>query len=538
MNMSKTSVAARMNTYAIAALLSALLIAGISLSGVQELARAHDHSFGHARAALIAAEDSSLAAETYQVIADAIIQRKPEESSRNMDAIKIRAREEFVRLQAAAETGKQRQLIAEAAKAHASMVALFEQRMLPLLRQVNPDHAAIMTADADIDAQGAIVKSSLARFSQSMSQVAIAADQDFNATQGNIFMHDAVTSVAVLLLLLTTSWWITRSIIRQLGGEPHYLAEVMHRMAGGDISVDIRVAMGDRNSILVKAKEISDRFAHAIMSIHKAERSLERAASQVSAMAQVLSESTSQQASEAIQTSSSIEQVSISICRNREHANATDDMAAVTAKEVAAEKQAINDTVCSMKNIAGKVDTLHNLTSQSKMLALDTIIEAARAGKQGSRIKAMAEKMCELIDRTQLTAQEITGLSCKSVSAAGKAIQLIEKMEPNLTITADLAQEVYCSSSEQSRGVAQINSAIVHLSQATQQNASASEQLAATAEEMNELTDQLHDAMTFFKLGKVVIPAGNQARNTPEFRNGRNATAPGFYKSGFIKRAA
>jgi methyl-accepting chemotaxis protein len=48
--------------------------------------------------------------------------------------------------------------------------------------------------------------------------------------------------------------------------------------------------------------------------------------------------------------------------------------------------------------------------------------------------------------------------------------------------------------------VAQINSAMMPLNQVTQQNASASEQLAATAEEMGTQAEQLQQTMTFFQL--------------------------------------
>jgi len=48
--------------------------------------------------------------------------------------------------------------------------------------------------------------------------------------------------------------------------------------------------------------------------------------------------------------------------------------------------------------------------------------------------------------------------------------------------------------------VGQINSAVVQLSQTTQQNASSSEELAATAEEMSSQAEQLQQAMAFFRL--------------------------------------
>lgn len=535
MNMLKISVAMRMNAYAVLALLSVLLIAGISLSGVHELAKMHEHSFIHSKAAMFAAEGSSLAAETYQIMAEAVINLKPEENVRNLDAIKTKGQLIFERLQASAETEQQKQLVGEAIVAHGKMATLFEQRVRPLLWQANPDHVAIMSADAAIKAQGAIVKDTLARFSESMSQTAIGADTDFVVTKGDIFKRDKTIAAVVFLLLLAASWWITRSIHKQLGGDPWHLAEVVHKMAGGDMAANIHLAEGDRSSILAKVKEIADRFSQIISNIHTAELSLERAAAQVGFAAQMLSDSTREQAAKVIETSSSIEQMTVSIYQNRKNADATDDMAVLTAREVAEEKRAINDAVGVIKNIAGKIDDLNNFSKQSKLLALDALIEVARTGNHGSRIKPMTEKICELLDRSRGVTKEIMDLTCNGVSLAERAFMLIEKMEKKLIITSDLAQEVSCSSSEQSRGVTQINSAIGNLYQAAQQNAFASAQLAVTAEEMDSLTEQLHNIMLFFKLGKSVILARNQARNSLDAVQEKLGKMQNFPKANFMR---
>ncbi|MFA6314404.1 MAG: methyl-accepting chemotaxis protein, partial [Sterolibacterium sp.] len=50
--------------------------------------------------------------------------------------------------------------------------------------------------------------------------------------------------------------------------------------------------------------------------------------------------------------------------------------------------------------------------------------------------------------------------------------------------------------------VEQINVAMVQLNQITQQNASASEELAATAEEMSSQASNLQQVMAFFTVGK------------------------------------
>jgi methyl-accepting chemotaxis protein len=77
---------------------------------------------------------------------------------------------------------------------------------------------------------------------------------------------------------------------------------------------------------------------------------------------------------------------------------------------------------------------------------------------------------------------------------------LLDEMVPSITITAGLVDEISAISNEQSTGVGQINGAMNHLNQLTQQNASASEELAATAEGMSGQAEQLQKLMQFFKL--------------------------------------
>jgi methyl-accepting chemotaxis protein len=67
-------------------------------------------------------------------------------------------------------------------------------------------------------------------------------------------------------------------------------------------------------------------------------------------------------------------------------------------------------------------------------------------------------------------------------------------------MTSDHVQEITAASEEQSLGIHQIDTAMAQLNHITQQNAAASEELAATAEEMNSHAKQLQLAMGFFKI--------------------------------------
>ena len=210
-------VAVLMSLNAALALLAILLIAGVSLSGVRTLAEMQDSGFSRSKDALLATAGAGLGAESDQIIADAVINRNLDETARDWDAIKSKARNLFEQLQAAADTDEKKRLIGEAIQAHGNMATLFEQRMLPLLREAEPDGKAVSALDGEIDTQAAIVNETLSTFAASMSKEAVEADAHFGAVQDDIFAHNAMIVTAALLLLLSASWWITRSITRPIG---------------------------------------------------------------------------------------------------------------------------------------------------------------------------------------------------------------------------------------------------------------------------------------------------------------------------------
>ncbi|CAK0778864.1 methyl-accepting chemotaxis protein [Gammaproteobacteria bacterium] len=110
----------------------------------------------------------------------------------------------------------------------------------------------------------------------------------------------------------------------------------------------------------------------------------------------------------------------------------------------------------------------------------------------------MASEVRKLAERSQVAAQEIGELATNSVHLAEKAGKLLGEMVPAITTTADLVQEIAAASKEQSGGVGQINTAMSQLSQLTQTNASSSEELAATAEELAAQVINLEDLVVLY----------------------------------------
>ncbi|CBL46813.1 Predicted chemotaxis sensory transducer [gamma proteobacterium HdN1] len=274
------------------------------------------------------------------------------------------------------------------------------------------------------------------------------------------------------------------------------------------------------------------RLADTIGEVNHTVETLSSATSQVSSTAQSLSQASSEQAASVEQTSSSIEEMSASISQNTENAKVADSMSAEGSRKAAEGGQAVSETVAAMQDIAKRVSIIDDIAYQTNLLALNAAIEAARAGEHGKGFAVVAAEVRQLAERSRVAALEIGELATNSVGRAENAGHLLDEIVPTARKAAELVQEITAASQEQSSGVEQVNTAMRQLNQITQQNASASEELAATAEEMSSQAAALKELMGFFLLARNTRQAAFKGQSKGVAKASRlNGSAPG-YRSG------
>lgn len=96
-------------------------------------------------------------------------------------------------------------------------------------------------------------------------------------------------------------------------------------------------------------------------------------------------------------------------------------------------------------------------------------------------------------------------------SQAGESMQEIVQ---GVRRVSDLIGEITASTSEQRDGISQVNQAVAHLDQMTQQNAALVEEASAAAASMSEQARHLSDVVSVFNVGSTAASA-HTSRTAP-----------------------
>ncbi|MGE3537617.1 MAG: methyl-accepting chemotaxis protein [Candidatus Tectimicrobiota bacterium] len=324
--------------------------------------------------------------------------------------------------------------------------------------------------------------------------------QDTTALAAHSYRSLLIVSLVALVLGTLIALGIARGLRKLLGGDPAYATSVVRQVAEGDLTVQINTRPGDTSSLLFAMHDMIEKLAQTMTEVRTMATSLSSASAQVNATSQAVSQASSEQAASVEESSASVEQMTASINQNSDNAKVTDRIASQAAQQASAGGDAVQQTVQAMQQIAQKIGIIDDIAYQTNLLALNAAIEAARAGEHGKGFAVVAAEVRTLAERSQVAAQEIGNLASHSVQVAEQAGSLLREIVPAIQKTSDLVQEIAAASQEQASGVAQINTAMGQLSQTTQHNASASEELAATAEEMNARARALQSLVAIFQL--------------------------------------
>jgi methyl-accepting chemotaxis protein len=325
----------------------------------------------------------------------------------------------------------------------------------------------------------------------------------------------AALLVAALAIGVGLAAVITRSLLRQLGGEPNVAVAVARAVAEGDLSTPIPLRPGDQASLMARLQHMQQSLAVVVTSVRQGSESVATASGQIAQGNSDLSSRTEQQASALQETAASMEELGATVRLNADNARQADSLAQGASDVAQRGGEAVSRVVDTMREInessrriADIIGVIDGIAFQTNILALNAAVEAARAGEQGRGFAVVASEVRNLSQRTGQAAREIKTLIAASVERVASGTEQVDVAGATMTevvtsigrVSAIVA-EISAASREQSTGVQQVGTAISDMDRATQQNAALVEESAAAAESLRRQADDLVGVVSAFRLG-------------------------------------
>ena len=336
-----------------------------------------------------------------------------------------------------------------------------------------------------------------------------------DATSGMRSLLKASAISLVILALLSAA--IVHLLIARLLKRLSDIRDAMHNIANGTNDLSQRLPDSGEDEVAQIAQAFnafSDKLSVVMVQLRDASESVKNAAQEIAAGNQDLSGRTEQAASSLRETASAVEQITASVTQSNESAAEANDQASKASAAAARGGEVVSQAISTMQSIEVASAKIGDITSvidgiafQTNILALNASVEAARAGEQGRGFAVVAGEVRNLASRSAQAAKEIKSLidsTTDSVATGSRYVHLagesMDEIRSSIGSVSGIMREISIATSEQMKGIHEINHAVTHLDRMVQQNAELVVQSAAAAGALQSQAGDLAETAGHFRI--------------------------------------
>lgn len=296
------------------------------------------------------------------------------------------------------------------------------------------------------------------------------------------------------------------------------LAAALRRLADGDLSFELNEPFApDFEALRHDLNQTIRQLDAAMSGVVQSSVAIDGGSQEISESAADLARRTEQQAASLEETAAALDELTANIRISAERAVEARAVAHSADKDANRTANLVVDTVSAMEKIeqsSGKIGNIigviDEIAFQTNLLALNAGVEAARAGEAGRGFAVVAQEVRELAQRSARAAAEIKALIQTSGTEVKEGARFVRETGAALsriggsvkTINGHI-EAIAAATHEQSLGLAEINTAVNHLDQGTQQNAAMVEENNAASAMLAGETARLKELVHQFRLSDV-----------------------------------
>lgn len=310
----------------------------------------------------------------------------------------------------------------------------------------------------------------------------------------------------------------SKSAISALNNVTQDISRILGEISNGNLAVDVNKGaeyyIGDLAPLLNSIKNIKTRLIKIMMEINNAGDHVAVGAENVAQGAQALSQGAVEQAATIDNLSQSLKKIATRISESAEDCMTANKVVSDTFSSVSLATDKVGNLSSAMSQISASsneitkiIKTIDDLAFQTKILALNASIEAARAGAAGKGFSVVADEVGNLASKSAEAAAMTASLveNVKSAISVGSKLSeetqnIVTEVNEKTSSVQQLVNHITEASQEQSEMLEKINVGITEVSTVVQSNSATAEESAATSEELSSQAALLKNKIKEFKI--------------------------------------